>query len=273
VAGVIEPTLQATEIHRASKRTTQDLSAYDLYLRALASFPWSGKARLVAARDLLDEAIERDPLYAPAIAWSAVCHLRLWADAYGDEPETIRRKALALAERALALDDGDPGVLANAAHVLGISGEDLSAAIALVDRSVTLNPSNTRGWYLSGFLRVFASQYEEAIQHLERSLRLSPRGYLAAPRFALGMAYFFTRRLDQAAEMLSLSIREVKFPGAYRGLASCYAHMGRLNEARAVIERLRAVTPEVIPSLLPYSNPEQRDFYLVGLRLAVGEET
>jgi adenylate cyclase len=86
------------------------------------------------------------------------------------------------------------------------------------------------------------------------------------------MAYFFTRRLDEAAEMLSLSIREVNFPGAYRSLASCYAHMGRLNEAREVIERLRATTSEVIPSRLPYSNPEQRDFYLVGLRLAVGEE-
>jgi TolB-like protein len=72
VAGVIEPTLQATEIHRASKSPTRDLTAYDLYLRALASFPWSGRVQLVAARDLLDEAIERDPLYAPAIAWSAL---------------------------------------------------------------------------------------------------------------------------------------------------------------------------------------------------------
>jgi hypothetical protein len=118
--------LQATEIHRASERPTRDLTAYDLYLRALASFPWSGKAQLVEARDLLDEAIERDPLYAPAIAWAAVCHLRLGYAGYADEPETSRRKALAFAERALALDDRDPGVLANAAHVLGLRSQPVT---------------------------------------------------------------------------------------------------------------------------------------------------
>jgi adenylate cyclase len=48
--------------------------------------------------------------------------------------------------------------------------------------------------------------------------------------------------------------------------------MGRLEEARAVVERLRALTPNVIPSLLPYPNPEQRELFLSGLRLAAGEE-
>jgi hypothetical protein len=49
--------------------------------------------------------------------------------------------------------------------------------------------------------------------------------------------------------------------------------MGRLGEARAVVERLRAITPNVIPSFVPYSNPEQRELYLSGLRLAAGEAT
>jgi adenylate cyclase len=49
--------------------------------------------------------------------------------------------------------------------------------------------------------------------------------------------------------------------------------MGRLEEARAVVERLRALTPNVIPSFLPYPNPEQRELFLSGLRLAMGEQT
>src|SRR6516165_5991580 len=92
-----------------------------------------------------------------------------------------------------------------------------------------------RGWYVSGWLRTLAGQYDAAIEHLETSSRLSPRGYLAAPRYALGMAHFFSRHFA----MLSLSVREVSFPGAYQPLASCYARMGRLEEARAVVERLR----------------------------------
>jgi TolB-like protein len=273
-AGVIETTLQASEVRRSSGRPTQDLTSYDFYLRALANFPWMGKEQLLEALDLLERAIARDPFYGPAHAWAAICHLRLCYDGWAGDPEDSRRKALGLAEEALTLADGDPGVLANAAHVLGTSGEDINTAMALVDRCVSLNPSYARGWYVSGMLRVRAGQCDAAIEQLEKSLRLSPRGYLALPRYLLGLAHFFSRRFDQAAELLALSTHEFAgLPHAYRALASCYAHMGRLEEARAVVERLRAVTPSVIPSFLPYPNPDQRELFLSGLRLAAGEET
>ena len=61
--------------------------------------------------------------------------------------------------------------------------------------------------------------------------------------------------------------------GAYRALAACYAQMGRIDEAREVIARLRTITPSVIPKLSRLSNPEHRELYLSGLRLAAGEET
>jgi adenylate cyclase len=57
----------------------------------------------------------------------------------------------------------------------------------------------------------------------------------------------------------------------YRLLASCYAHMGRLDEAREIVRRLRAITPVVVPSVIPYRNPEHRELLLSGLRLAAGE--
>jgi hypothetical protein len=75
-----------------------------------------------------------------------MCHLRLCCDSWAEDPEDSRRKALGLAEEALALADDDPGVLANVAHVLGTSGEDINTAMALVDRCVSLNPSYARGW-------------------------------------------------------------------------------------------------------------------------------
>ena len=273
VAGVIEPTLQAAEIAHSANRPTNDLTAYDLYLRALAGFPWLRKEKLQEARDLLEQAIARDPRYGPALSWACVCHFRLWSDGWSEDPAASRRTAIALAERALAAADNDAGVLANAASVLGMTGEDTNTAITLIDRSVALNPSSARGWYLSGFLRVHAGQYDAAIEHLQRSLRLSPRGYLAAPRLALGLAHFFNRRFDQAAEMLAMSTREGGSAGTYRALASCYAHMGRLDEARAVIERLRAISPNAVSTPARYTKPEQRELFLSGLRLATGETT
>ena len=59
--------------------------------------------------------------------------------------------------------------------------------------------------------------------------------------------------------------------GRYRFLAACYAHMGRLDEAREIIRRLRAITAIVVPDVTPYRNAEQRELFLSGLRLAAGE--
>jgi hypothetical protein len=47
--------------------------------------------------------------------------------------------------------------------------------------------------------------------------------------------------------------------------------MGRLDEARAVVARLRAITPEVVPSDLGWRNPEDCELLLSGLRLAMDE--
>jgi hypothetical protein len=49
--------------------------------------------------------------------------------------------------------------------------------------------------------------------------------------------------------------------------------MGRVGEARAIVARLRAITPLVVPSDLPFRNPEDRELLLSGLRLAIGEAT
>jgi len=62
-------------------------------------------------------------------------------------------------------------------------------------------------------------------------------------------------------------------PTPYRDLAACYAHMGRLDDAREVIARLRAITPVAIPDASPLRNPEHRELFLSGLRLAAGETT
>jgi adenylate cyclase len=88
----------------------------------------------------------------------------------------------------------------------------------------------------------------------------------------MGMAYFFKRRFDEAAAKLLLTIQDNPgFPGPYRHLAACYAHMGRLDEAHAIVAQLRTMNPQVMPSVLPWRNPEDRELFLSGLRLAAGE--
>ena len=181
-------------------------------------------------------------------------------------------RPLIFARQALQVAQNDPGTLANAAQVLAYFGENIDAMIALVDRALALNPSFARGWFWSGVLRVWAGQPDLAIEHIEISLRLSPRERMGQPLVAMGMAYFFKRRFDEAAAKLLLSIQHhPAYPPAYRYLAACYAHMGRLDEARATVAKLRAITPLVVPRELPWRNPEHRELLLSGLRLAVDE--
>jgi adenylate cyclase len=274
VAGVIEPALQAAEMRRSAARPTTDLGAYDLYLRALAAFFPITKERVIEALGLLEQAIAIDRHYGPALSWAAFCHGRLVTERWTEEPETSRRKASDLARQALQVGENDPGVLANAAFVLGYFGEDVGAMIGLVDRALALNPSYARGWYVSGILRVQAGQHDLAIEHAETSLRLSPREPVGTPLSLMGGAYFFKHQFNEAVSELLLAIQDDPgFPPSYRVLAACYAHMGRLDEARAIVARLRAITPQIVPSVLPWRSPEDRELLLSGLRLAMGETT
>jgi adenylate cyclase len=83
-----------------------------------------------------------------------------------------------------------------------------------------------------------------------------------------------SRRFDEAVPNLLLAIQEDPTnPQPYRYLAACYAHMARLDDAREIVEQLRAITPVVIPDASYLRNPEQREFFLSGLRMAMGERT
>ena len=223
VAGVIEPALQAAEAARSAERPTNDLTAYDLYLRAYAMV-LSSSARYAEALCLLELAINRDPHYGPALAWAAFCCHRLLLDGRSEDPAADRLKGADFARRALEVAGDDPAILANSAYTLAYLGEDIGAMMALVDRALALNPSFARGWFISGVLRLYAGQPEIAIEHAENSLRLSPRARVGWALLTISAAHFYTRHFDEAVPKLLLAIQEdPSLPNPYRYLAACYA--------------------------------------------------
>jgi adenylate cyclase len=271
VAGVIEPTLQAAEAVRSANRPTSSLTAYDLYLRAYAMV-WSSAAHIPQALTLLERAIARDPQYGPALAWAAHCYGRRCHDGRSPDPAADRVNALDLARRALQVAGDDTGTVANAVSALSSFGEDIGAMMALIDRALALNPSSARGWHISASVRLRAGQTDLAIEHVERSLRLSPRARSGSSYSLMGGAHFLSRRFDEAIPKLLLAIQDdPSYPQPYRWLAACYAHMGRMDEAREIVVRLRAITPSVVENAMRLRNPEHREFYLSGLRLAAVE--
>jgi TolB-like protein len=272
VSGVIEPALQAAELRRSENRPTNDLAAYDLYLRSLVlTFAWD-RSSVIRAIDLLEHAIQRDPQYGPALALEAMCYQNLHINGWSEDQEADRRLSVDLVRRTLRVAGDDPIVLSTAAHALGYFEENINPAIALIDRALELNPSSATSRYRSGTLRLWAGQPELAIQHFETSLRLNPRR--SGPGlFGIGLGHFFARRFKKAADLLLQSMQETpNWAPTYRFLASCYAHMGRLDDGRKMVERLRSITPIVVPSAAAHwRNPEDRALYFDSLRLAAGE--
>jgi adenylate cyclase len=274
VAGVIEPALQAAETRRAAERPTDDLTAYDLYLRARQYYLSWDRDGSIQGLKLMEHAIARDPRFGAALSLAAHCHAMLYLNGWTEDPEANRLEGIDLARKALRVAGEDPRALVQSAYVVGNLGQDIAAAIALADRALDMNPSFAVGWYYSGWLRLWAGQPDLAINHFANSLRLSPHDMPARALFGTGIGHFFAGRLDDARATLLRSLQE--FPGwapNYRFLAACCAQMGRMEEARELVRRLRDITPVVVPDASHWRNPEQREFYLSGLRSAIGEET
>jgi adenylate cyclase len=186
-------------------------------------------------------------------------------------PRGTRLKGIEFARRALEVAGDDPGILATAAWPLFYFGEDSGAMMALVDRALALNPSFARGWHLSGMLRLWTGEPDIAIEHVETSLRLSPRSRVGWSHAIIGSAHFQRRRFDKALPELLLAVQDnPKNPVPYRVLAACYAHIGRLDDAREIVNRLRAITPMVMPPAQSLRRAGH-ELLLSGLRLAMDE--
>jgi adenylate cyclase len=268
---VIEPALQVAEQRRAARRPTDDLTAYDLYLRGLSNYSVFAKTENLRALNVLEQAISRDPDYGPALALSAASRLHIDINVWTADLASNRCQAIEAARHALDVCEGEPGVLVNVAFVLAYFGEDIDAMLALVDRAVASNPSYARGWYLGGLIRLWAGDPDRAVADIEKSVRLNPRDRLGVQTFLIGTAHFFSHRFEQAVATLLVAAQEHPgWPSTYRFLASSYAHLGRLRDAEHAVARLRTVTTTLMPtSVEQYRKPEYRELYLSGLRLAL----
>ena len=267
VAGIIEPTLRSAEVDRVRSRSTKDLTAYDLFLHALPYWRMATEKASWRALELLNEAIERDPLFAPARALSAFCHQQLYISGWAHNPEQSRLDGIQSARAALRISNDDPVVLGLAAYTLGAAGEDIVEVLELIERSLRLNPSSAESWRWSGWLRLWSGDPDLAISHFESALRLNPRDGHPGILMGIGVCHFFSCRFQAAIELLirSLQLHSSWVP-TFRFLAASYWHLGQIEDARNVIRQLKNLTNIIIPPVEHWRKPEYQDLLLSGLR-------
>jgi TolB-like protein/predicted Zn-dependent protease len=215
--------LRAAQIPERKRPT--NLEAYDLCVRVRASIGQTLNAQK-EAHVLLRRAIELDPGYAECHRWLA---MNIWAEWRNSEDSqgADLHTALATAERAVALDPNDAGNRWMLGYLLAVarrwqeSDEQFAAAF-------NLDPNNADAWAIYSDLSVLSGRPKEAIDQIERALRLNPRPVWWY-WWMLGQAQYAARQYDKAEKTLR---REETFRTvSRRTLAATLARLGRLDEA------------------------------------------
>ena len=245
VVSAIQPKLLQTEIVMAARRRPENLTAYDYYLRAMQQYYPSTREAVAQALRLAHRAMELDPRFGLAAALAGFCHMRNVVWGYSTDPQFDGKEAVRLLRLALSVDDGDPETLAFAAIISAFMVGDSETEIEWADRAVALNPNSFSAWHYRGWVCINAGLPEEAVRSFERAMRMSPVDPRLHFTFAgMGCAFTELRRFDEAIVAGKKAHRlNPSYSGAYRCLASAFAHVGRDAEAREAAAGLLEVDP------------------------------
>ncbi len=244
VIGGILPSLDMAEMERA-KRKTENLQAYDYYLRSLASLsrftPEASPDALANAR----KSVELDPEFAlghTMIAWSI--NVR-WAFRWTVDHAAEAAEAEQAIRRALALGSHDARVLAICGQALFVVLRRPEEAALHLAQAIKFNPNLADAWTTQAAVRIARDEPQAAIGDLERAMRLSPvdiRNWykLTLMARAHNLCGKHEEALACAAEAPHL---RPNFPHAATEQIVANTLAGHIDVARELMTRYRALQP------------------------------
>jgi adenylate cyclase len=249
VVGAIEPSITKAEISRAIVKPTVSLDAYDVYLRALSAQYSQTQSDTRAALELLDQAIAIDPSYSWAKAFAAYIHCLRISQGW-NSPED-RAKADQFARDALVSHGDNPQTLAYAAHATAWLAREFDIALAALDRAVQSNPYSFDILARSGWVRAWVGQFEQAIDHFMRSVRVNPRDpQLGYAYGGLAFVYIMQSEYDKALEFARRTAHDMPtWTYGWNALAAACAYTGRMDEAADAIRHLQRLSPGFTASI------------------------
>ena len=223
--------LEKATLERARSKTTDNMVAHDYVLRADEDIFHYTKEKNAWARQLYLQAIELDPRYARAYAGIALTYISEWAFFWGNSPDDDLLRAFEYAQKAVTLDDSN-----NRSHmVLAIAylfQKKYPQARIHQEKAIALNPNDADVLAHMGYILPLLGNSEEAVEMVERAVRLNPlypNWYLTF----LGSAYYSAHRYEDAIAAFEGS--KSSYPDDAAWLAASYAQLGQIEHAHKVI--------------------------------------
>ncbi|WP_455874728.1 adenylate/guanylate cyclase domain-containing protein [Rhizobium yanglingense] len=250
---------------------TGNVEAYDYFLRGRELWHRLTKETNIAARDLLQRAIELDPNFASAHAFLALTHGLDYLNGWSPSPPNSREQAEELARRAVALDDRDPRAHW-ALSIVELYARRHDMAISEAQRAIILNPNFAEGHVSLGEALYYSGRADEALKYFDGAKVLNPYFPDVLLHFQ-ALALFQLGRYEHAVGLLKERLTRNPVTDVSRALlASSYGHLGRFDEARAAWQEVLRVNPdyslEYRRKVLPYKNPADFELVVDGLRKA-----
>jgi TolB-like protein/Tfp pilus assembly protein PilF len=245
VVSAIEPSVRQAEINRAHSEPTNNLDAYDHYLRALPPHYQYTCESSTAAVAHLRRAIELDPGYTLAKSFLAFSYAIRWLQGWSEASD--RANGIALAQEAIDADPSDPSALRWAGHTLGFWG-DHDRALAILERAASLNVNGSQVLSSLGWVKCYAcTELDRAIEHFERAIRLSPRDpEMAQMLSGIALAHLIAGHDEEALIFARRSIDEMpRFTSGHRTKVVALGCLGRREEAKAAADTLLIYDPAV----------------------------
>ena len=204
VAQHLHAKLSASEQASVEERPTQDLVAYDFYVRAVSmiynaqvpdeSLGLDTEKSLSEAVDLLNKAVARDPNF-----FLAYCQLAFAHDLIGDTPERLALAKSAIDSAFRLRPDSGEAHLALAWHLYW-GYLDYDRARAELARAQQSLPNNPRVYELAGSMDRSQRRWVDATHNLERACELDPRNFPYLVN--LGSTYLWLHDYDQHAKIM-----------------------------------------------------------------------
>jgi TolB-like protein/cytochrome c-type biogenesis protein CcmH/NrfG len=272
IVAAIEPQLYAAENFRAQRKPPESLDAWDLVMRALSHYWRVTRQDNVVAQALLEKAISIDPNYGQALGLLATSYA-FTAHMGWMEMEAAMRTAEQAANAAIRADSED----AWAHFALGnvnLCARHFDDSVAEFETALRLNPNFALAQAYYGLSLAYSGRAREAEEAVARALRLSPRDPLTAVyQGMLSYSRFVGRDYGGAIEAAREAVRQRSdFVGGHRVLTAASAMAGQTDEAKAALEALRRVQPNVsidwIARNMPIRHESEMHHYLDGFRRA-----
>ncbi len=259
------------------RKTTDNLEAYDYYLRGIESrwraYYGSQKEANVQARQMFEKALELDSTYAEAyVGLGATYFIDGFYLSWSPDRTQSFEQALELLQKAIVLNDSLPQAHQFLSGVYVWGKKQYDRAMAEAQRAVALAPNDADGYQNLGGILVWVGQPEEALGLIEKAIRLNPRHppiYLQSLSFAYRIARRYEEAIIPAKKILALN---PNFVPAHLMLANCYAQLDRMEEAHAEAAEVLRLAPyyslEVAKQSLPFKDPAVLEREIAALRKA-----